>query len=167
MTEQLDVYQGKSIGDLGREAIWFLVHTIIAILVVVLIVLVGTALHADPDAVNPKVIATVLSFLLAMLVGLAIAKARHDYVARYVWISGLLFFAIMCVWVLGLPTGNGLCEHCMAMDKLTRTFFSIQNGSGLLGGRGLLLGCWIPLALVGYAVGAQLGLGREPEVVVD
>lgn len=167
MSEELDIYQGKSVNDLGREAVSFLVHTILAILAVVLIMLVGSMLNANPEAASPKVIATLLAFLLAAVVGFAIAKARHDYVARYVWVSGLVLFSVVCVWVLDLPTGNGLCEHCGAVDKLTRTFFSVENGSGLAGGWGLVLGCWVPLALFGYALGAQLGLGHEPEVILD
>lgn len=163
MTEEAEVYQGKSIGELGREAVHFVLHTLVALAVVGVIMFAGWALHADPDAVNPKMIATGAAFVLAFAVGFLVMKVRPDFVARYVWISGLVLFAIVCVWVLDLPTGNGLCERCGALDKLTRTFFSIQNGSGLAGGWGLVLGCWTPLALFGYALGAQLGLGREAE----
>ena len=165
MSEELDEYQGKSVGELGQEAVWFLIHSLIALAVVLLILLGGVVLRANPDAESPKVIATLLSFLLALLAGFFIARVRNDYVARYVWVSGLILFAIVCVWILDLPTGNGLCEHCGAMDKLTRTFFSIENGSGLAGGWGLVLGSWIPLAFIGYAFGAQMALGREPEVI--
>ena len=167
MTEELDVYQGKSINDLGREAVSFLLHTLLAILVVVLILLVGSVFGPNPDAAGPKVIATLAAFALAVVAGFISMKVRHDYVARYVWISGIVLFAIVCVWVLDLPTETGLCEHCGAVEKLRRTFFSVENGSGLAGGWGLVLGCWTPLATFGYAVGAHLGLGREPEVVLD
>ncbi len=167
MSEELDVYQGKSIEELGYEALWFLAHTLIALAVLLLILLAGVVLHANPDTASPKVVATVLAFILPLIIGFAIAKARQDYVARYVWISAIIAFAIVCVWVLDLPTGNGLCEHCGAVDKLTRTFFSIDNGSGLAGGWGLVIGCWIPLSLVGYALGAYLGLGRDQEVILD
>lgn len=166
MSDELDIYQGKTTGELGREAVSFLVHTLIAVAIVLLILLGGTVLHANPDAVNPKVVATVLSFLLAMLAGFAIARARHDYVARYVWICGLVFFAVLWVWVIDLPTGPGLCEHCVSLAERTRrTFFSIQEGSGLAGGWGLVLGCWVPLALIGYALGARFGLGSAPEPI--
>ena len=167
MSEDVDVYQGKSIGDLGEEAVWFVLHTLIAIAIVLLIMFGGVAMHANPDAASPKEAATVLAFLLPLIVGFVIAKVRRDPAARYVWISGVLLFAIVCVWVLDLPTGNGLCEHCGALDKLTRTFFSIDNGSGLAGGWGLVLGTWVPLSLFGYALGARVALGREPEVVLE
>ena len=167
MSDELDVYQGKSVGELGYEAVWFLLHTLVAIAVVALIMFGGILLHADPDAASPKLMATLLAFLCALVVGFAIARARRDHVARYVWISAILFFAIVCVWVLDLPTGNGLCEHCGAVDKLTRTFFTTENGSGLASGWGLVLGSWIPLALLGYALGAHLAVGRVREVVLD
>ena len=167
MADELDAYQGKSVGELGWEAGWFVLHTLIAIAILALILFGGMALHASPDTASPKMVGTFLAILLPFLVGYVIAKLRHDFVARNVWISGLLLFAIVCVWVLDLPTGNGLCEHCGAMDKLTRTFFSIDNGSGLAGGWGLVLGAWLPLSLLFYALGAHLGLGREPEYLED
>jgi hypothetical protein len=83
---------------------------------------------------------------------------QRNEVASYVWISGLVFFSIVCVWVLDLPTGPGLCEDCGAIDKLWRTFFSIRHGSGLMAGDGLLFGSWIPSSMIGYAVGAHFGL---------
>ena len=53
-------------------------------------------------------------------------------------------------------TGPGLCESCGATEKLWRTFFTFNNGSGLMGGDGLLIGAWIPLSMLGYAIGAKL-----------
>jgi hypothetical protein len=60
------------------------------------------------------------------------------------------------VYTLDLPTGNGLCNGCGAVDKLWRTFFTIENNSGLLGGDGILIGTWIPLSMIGYAIGAKI-----------
>jgi cytochrome bd-type quinol oxidase subunit 2 len=167
MNDELDVYQGKSVGELGRDAAWFLFHTLVAIAVVAAIMMGGMVLHTDADSSAPKLLATLLAFVMALVVGFAVARVRHDRVAPYVWISAILFFAIVCVWVLDLPTGNGLCEHCGAVDKLTRTFFTVDNGSGLANGWGLVVGSWVPLALLGYAAGAQLAVGRVRELVVD
>jgi hypothetical protein len=167
MNEELYGYQGKSVGDLGREALWFLLHTLIGIAVVGVILLGGILLHADPDSASPKMMATLLSFALGLAAGFAIARSRRDYVARHMWISALVLFAVVCVWVVDLPTGRGLCEHCGALDKLTRTFFSIDDGSGLAGGWGLVLGCWIPLALCGYAVGGRLAVGSTHRAMAD
>jgi hypothetical protein len=156
MTEDFEVSQGKSIGELGKEALWFVAHTAIAILTLLALVAVMALFKPDPNATAPKLLCTLLALLLPMLVGFFIVK-RTNEIARYVWISGLVIFAIVCVWVLDLPTGNGLCEHCGALEKLWRTFFDINHGSGLLGGDGLLVGTWIPLSLAGYALGAKFG----------
>jgi hypothetical protein len=153
-----DITQGKSVGDLGREAVTFLFHTFLAVLFLGAVILGMTMNHPDPDAVNPKLLATVLAFIVPMVGGFFIARRQQNEIASYVWISGVVVFAVVCVWVLDLPTGNGLCESCGAVDKLWRTFFSIQNGSGLMAGDGLLAGTWIPLSMIGYAVGARFGL---------
>ena len=156
--EEFETSEGKSLSDLGREAAWFAGHTIFAVLALLLMMAVVTLFHPNADAVEPKLIGTLLAFVVPMGFGFLIAKKQQNEIARYVWISGLLFFSIVCVWVLDLPTGNGLCEHCLALEKLYRTFFDITNGSGLMGGDGLFIGTWIPLALFGYAVGASQGL---------
>jgi hypothetical protein len=158
MAIKQDITQGKSLGDLGREAFWFLTHTLIAVLVLALGIGAMSMTHPDPDATAPKLLGTVLAFLVPMIGGFIIAKAQQNVIARYIWISGLLLFSVVCVWVLDLPTGNGLCEHCGAVEKLTRTFFDITNGSGLMGGDGLLVGTWTPLAMIAYSVGARFGL---------
>jgi len=156
--DNFDASQGKTAGDLGREALWFTLHTIFATLVLAIIVIAFWVAHTDPEATNPKLLATVLAFFVPMVVGFILARIRGDKTAAYIWISAILFFSIVCVWVLDLPTGNGLCEHCDAAQKLYRTFFDINHGSGLMGGDGLLVGTWIPLAMIGYAVGAKFGL---------
>jgi hypothetical protein len=161
MTEDFEVSQGKSIGDLGREAVWFAAHTIFAILTLFGIVAVMWMFHPDPNSINPKLLATVLAILFPMVVGFLITKFTSNDIGRYVWISGLLIFAIVCVWVIDLPTGPGLCEHCTLMERLFRTFFDFQHGSGLMSGDGVLIGTWIPLSLFGYAFGSKMATGAE------
>jgi hypothetical protein len=158
MTEEFEATQGKSAGDLGREAIWFFAHTLFAVLTLFVVVGIIALFHPDPDALDPKLLGTALAFLIPMIVGFIIARTQQNEIARYVWISALVTFVIVCVWVLDLPTGNGLCEHCGALEKLWRTFFDINHGSGLMGGDGLLVGTWIPLSMIGYSVGARMGL---------
>lgn len=148
----------KSLRELGFEAAWFVVHTIVAIAILAAILYAGTMLKPDPDSLQPKLIGTAASFFVPMGVAFLMAKWKHNDIARYVWISGMLIFATVCVWVLDLPTGVGMCEHCGALDKLWRTFFDIQHGSGLMSGDGLMVGVWIPLSLFGYAMGASFGL---------
>jgi hypothetical protein len=137
---------------------WFALHTLLAVFILAVIVAVIALTRPSIDNNGPKILCTVLALLVPMVVGFVIAKARPDPVAGYVWISGLITFSIVCVWVLDLPTGPGLCENCGAVEKLYRTFFDINHGSGLMGGDGLLVGTWIPLSMIGYAMGAKLGL---------
>ncbi|RSL14566.1 hypothetical protein EDE15_0018 [Edaphobacter aggregans] len=158
MNTNQDISQGKSIGELGREALWFLTHTFLALAFLGLVMGVMTMNRPDPESANPKILATILAFFVPMVGGFFIARMRRNEVASYVWISGLVFFSIVCVWVLDLPTGPGLCEDCGAVEKLWRTFFSINHGSGLMAGDGLFFGTWIPFSMIGYAVGARFGL---------
>src|ERR1700761_4886255 len=118
MAEEIEYSQGKSLAELGRDALWFLFHTAIALVTLLLICLIISAFRPDPDASGPKWIATFLSLLVPLFVGLFVTKAKPTETAAYVWIAGLLIFAIACVWVLDLPTGPGQCEHCGAFDKL-------------------------------------------------
>ncbi|WP_158790056.1 hypothetical protein [Granulicella sp. L60] len=155
MTNAQDTSQDKSLGDLGREALWFLAHTLIAFLLLALTICVMSLNHPDPDSPIPKLVGTILALLVPMVGGFLLARLHHNDIAGYIWISGLVIFSVVCVWVLDLPTGNGLCETCGAVEKLWRTFFTISNGSGLMGGDGLLVGAWIPLSMIGYAVGAK------------
>lgn len=161
MNPNQDISQGKSIGDLGREAFWFLTHTALAFIFLALVVGGMTITHPDPDAIQPKLLCTVLALLVPMMGGFIIGRSQQNDIARYVWISGLVVFSVVCVWVLDLPTGNGLCETCGAVEKLWRTFFDIRHGSGLMAGDGLFAGTWIPVSMIGYAMGASLGLNTE------
>jgi hypothetical protein len=158
MANGRDISQDKTIGDLGREALWFLTHTLVAVILLAIAIGVMSLNHPDPDSTMPKLLGTVLAFLVPMIGGFLLARIHHNNVAAYIWISGLVIFSIVCVWVLDLPTGNGLCETCGAGEKLWRTFFTFSHGSGLMGGDGLLVGSWIPLSMIGYAIGAKLAL---------
>ncbi len=160
MNEDYEVSQGKTAGDLGHDALWYTLHTLFAVIVLLAVVFGIYLTHPDPDAPFPKVLGTALGLLVPMIVGFIIAKSRQDLIAKYIWISGLLVFSIVCVWVLDLPTGVGLCDKCGAVEKLYRTFFDINHGSGLMGGDGLLVGTWIPLSMIGYAIGARFGLNE-------
>jgi hypothetical protein len=158
MSEDVEVSKGKSIGELWLEASWFTTHTAIAIITMIAAIAAFSLSNPSETDATPKLIGTALAFFVPMLMGFLIARRQQKKVARYVWITGLVFFAIVCVWVLDLPTGNGLCENCLAMEKLQRTFFDISHGSGLMAGEGLAVGTWVPLSLFGYSIGAAAGL---------
>jgi len=155
-----DIPQSKSLGDLGHEAFWFLTHTLIAVLMLAIVIVVLSLNHPDPDSTTPKLLATVLVALVPMLGGAIVTRLLQNDIAPYTWISGLVIFSIVCVWVLDLPTGKGLCENCGAVEKLWRTFFTFRHGSGLMGGDGLLIGTWLPLSMISYAIGAKFA--RDP-----
>ncbi|MDQ2834394.1 MAG: hypothetical protein M3Y50_11725 [Acidobacteriota bacterium] len=158
MLSERDISRDKTVGDLAREAAWFLVHTVIAFLLLTITLGLISLNHPDPDATTPKFVGTALTFLVPMFGGFLAARIQRSKVASYTWISGVAVFASVCVWVLDLPTGPGLCETCSPFGKLWRTFFSLTHGSGLMGGDGVLIGTWIPLAMIGYAAGARLAL---------
>ncbi len=158
MMRDQDISQDKSPGDLARESLWFLTHTLLAVFILALAMGVISLNHPDPDSAAPKLIGSILAFLAPLAGGFVIARIQQNDIGRYVWISGLVLFSVVCVWVLDLPTGKGLCETCGAVEKLWRTFFTFNHGSGLMGGDGLLVGAWLPLSMIGYAVGAAFGL---------
>jgi hypothetical protein len=158
MAYERDISLDKTPGDLAREALWFLAHTFIAFVLLAIVVGVMSLNHPDPDSSSPKQLGTVLALLAPMIGGFLIARIHHNIIATYTWISGLVLFSIVCVWVVDLPTGTGLCENCGPFEKLWRTFFTFSHGSGLMGGDGLLVGAWIPLSMIGYALGAKVAL---------
>lgn len=160
-SDDFEISPGKSLGDLGKEAIWFFVHSVIALICMVATILGMSPFIHTQGEVGSVEIGTLLCVLVAFVVGFLITKMTGNEIARYVWITGLLLFAAVCVWTLDLPTGNGLCEGCGPIDKLWRTFFSVSNGSGLMAGQGIMVGTWAPLSLVFYAIGSSFGLSKE------
>src|ERR1700757_3594020 len=158
MAFERDNSQDKTPADLAREALWFLTHTLISFVLLAIVVGVMSLNHPDPDSPAPKLLGTTLSFLAPMIGGFLLARIHHNTAAVYTWISGLVIFSIVCVWVLDLPTGHGLCENCGAIEKIWRTFFSFRHGSGLISGDGPLIGAWTPLSMIGYAIGAKFAL---------
>jgi len=159
--ENIDTSQNKSLADLFKEAFWFVAHTFFAVLVLAAVVLGIALTHPDQDAMQPKLLCTALAFFVPFIVGFCIAKYQQNSIARYVWISGLLTFSVVCVWVLDLPTGPGLCDRCGLVERLYRTFFIINGNSGLMGGDGILIGSWVPLSMISYAFGAKYGLNDK------
>jgi hypothetical protein len=78
-----------------------------------------------------------------------------------VWLLGLIWFLIISLWILDMPTGPAACFQCGAVDKLTRTFFSLPSPSGLIDDDGPFIATWPAAALVGYAIGAKLALRKK------
>ena len=73
------------------------------------------------------IVGMTVSFLASLLVFQEVRAGQPFSGAVYTWISGLVIFSIVCVWVLDLPTGPGLCENCGALEKIWRTFFTFSR----------------------------------------
>ncbi len=154
--EAVEIRGTKTTKDLLEDAGWFLGHTVAAVLAFTIVFLTFTIAQPNPDSSTPKLLCTALSLFIPMIAGFFSHVLHRDSIAGNVWISGLLTFGVVCVHVLDLPTGSGLCDGCGALDKLTRTFFTIDHNSGLMAGDGLLIGAWIPLSMIGYGIGAKI-----------
>jgi hypothetical protein len=104
-----------------------------------------------------------LSFLVPLGVGNLIIRFKQDEMAPLVWLIGLIWLLIISLWILDMPTGPNECFQCDATEKLTRTFFSLPKPSGLIDNDGPFICTWPAAALIGYAIGARLGLKKRPE----
>ena len=113
----------------------------------------------NPVGISQSVI-LVLSMVVPLFVGLIVAKIHPSEMATAVWLLGLIWAMIVGLYVLDLPTGPGRCFQCGAMDKLSRTFFSLPGASGLMDDDGPFIGTWPAAALVGYSIGAWLAQRR-------
>ena len=157
------LYQEEEHSDskLSRQATSFLVHTLLA---------VGSwlAMMAAGYALNPPGVSQIFILIVSLLVplgaGALINRFRQDEMATAVWLVGLIWMLIVALWILDMPTGPNQCFQCGATEKLTRTFFSLPKPSGLIDNDGPFLGTWPAAALLGYSIGARLGLKRrEPK----
>lgn len=74
MMEDFDASHGKTAGDLRREAVWFTLHSLFAVLVLLATVIAFWIAHTDPDSSNPKILATALAFLLPLIAGFIINR---------------------------------------------------------------------------------------------
>lgn len=153
LIHQEEEEQGAS--TLSRQALWFLIHTVIALASWLALMLAGYALN--PPAVSQMFI-LVLSLFVPLVVGHFVSRLHPDDMAASVWLLGLIWLLIVSLWVLDMPTGPNQCFQCDATDKLTRTFFSIPKPSGLIDDDGPFLGTWPAAALVGYSIGAWLAI---------
>jgi hypothetical protein len=143
---------GKTPGELLAESLWFFTHLLFALGVYIAMVAVVYLLQPQPSY-TLILIGTGLAFLLPAIAGFIIQRFRPDRIARHVWVFGLVYFCAICVYVLDLPTGPGLCDHCGAWEKVIRTVITFD--SGLMESNGDLVGSWPALAWIGYAIGAR------------
>jgi hypothetical protein len=145
--------QGAS--KLSRQALWFFIHTLIALASWLGLMLLGYALN--PPAISQTFI-LILCLFVPLVVGHFVARIHPDDMAATVWLLGLIWLLIISLWVLDMPTGPNQCFQCDATDKLSRTFFSIPKPSGLIDDDGPFIGTWPAAALIGYSIGAWLAI---------
>jgi hypothetical protein len=147
----------QSRSRLSAQALSFFLHSLLALGTWLALMLLGYAVN--PVGV-PQTAILLLSAGVPLVVGFLVARIHPTEMATVVWLLGLIWFLIVCLWVLDMPTGPNQCYQCEATEKLTRTFFSLPRPSGLIDNDGPFLGTWPAAALFGYSIGARLGFRR-------
>ena len=146
-------------GQMFSQALWFFLHSLFAILSWGVLMGVITLFH--PESV-PASLTLGLSVALPLFVGFFAVRIRASDVATLTWLAGLVWFMIIGLWILDMPTGHGACFRCGPGDKLWFTFFSLHWDSGMIDGQGRFVGTWPAAAMVGYSIGAKFAMrGRE------
>lgn len=150
--------EDSSSAKLWWQALWFFLHTLLALAAWAALMAVGYAIN--PQGV-PQAVILGLSIAVPLGVGALVTKFRQDDMATLVWLMGLIWILIIALWILDMPTGPNACFQCGATEKLTRTFFCLPQPSGLIDDDGPFLGTWPAAALVGYSIGARLALRKR------
>jgi energy-coupling factor transporter transmembrane protein EcfT len=148
----------QSTSKLSTQALSFFLHSLLALASWMALMLLGYAIN--PSGV-PQLVILLLSAAVPLAAGFLVARIYPAEMATLVWLLGLIWLLIVCLWVLNMPTGPNQCFHCEATDKLTRTFFSWPRPSGLIDDDGPFIATWPAVALVGYSIGAKLGFRRK------
>lgn len=137
------------------QALLFFVHLAVALGVWILAFFAVSLFH--PEFVPPAV-TLAISFAVPLFAGFLVVKAHPSESATLPWMMGLIWFMLWGMHVLDMPTGPTACYHCGATEKLWLTFLSLNSDSGLLDGQGRFLATWPAVAMIGYSLGAKLGL---------
>ena len=148
----------ERVSNLAEQAMWVLVHTLVAI--GSWIAMMALISMAKPENV-PVLVTTLLSFSVPFVVGYIFTRVKQNDMAPYTWLIGLIWFLIICLWILDMPTGPNQCYHCDASQKLFLTFLSPTEDSGLIDGQGRLIGTWPAVAWVGYGIGSRFALKKR------
>jgi hypothetical protein len=148
----------KQSAKLSHQAPWFFLHALFALVTWFGLMLGGYALN--PVWV-PQWAILALSTVLPLIVGFIVNALYQDEMGSTVWLLGIAWFMIVALWIFDMPTGPNACFHCIATEKLTRTFFSFPRPSGLIDDDGPFVGTWPAAALVGYSIGARIGIVRR------
>ena len=159
-TEEIEIFEEEEPrSNLGEQALWVLIHTLLAVGSWIAMMLIITFV-IRPDSI-PVMLTLLISFFLPFAVGNIFTRIKQNDMAPYTWLIGLIWFLIICLKILDMPTGPNQCFHCDASQKLYLSFFSPYEDSGLIDNESRLLGTWPAAALIGYGIGSRLGLKRK------
>src|SRR5271163_3820430 len=127
------------VSNLAEQALWVLIHTLIAFGSWAAMMIFISILR--PESI-PVLVTLALSIAIPFVVGNIFTRIRQNDMAPYTWLIGLIWFLIICLWILDMPTGPNQCYHCDASQKIYLTFFSPTQDSGLIDNQGRLIGIW-------------------------
>lgn len=137
------------------QALWFFFHLALSLVVWGLALLAISLFH---PAYVPPLVTLLVSLIVPLVAGFAVTKLHPSESATLPWMMGLIWWMLWGLHVLDMPTGPMACYHCGATDKLWLTFLSLNADSGLLDGQGRFIATWPAVAMIGYSLGAKLGL---------
>jgi len=157
--EEIEIQEEEEkVSNLAEQALWVFIHTLLAIgcwLATVLLISMSKV-----ESV-PVLVTLALAFTVPFIVGNIFTRIKQNDMGPYTWLVGLIWFLIVCLWILDMPTGPNQCYHCDASEKIWLTFFSPSEDSGLIDGQGRFVGTWPAIAFIGYGIGSRLGLRRK------
>ena len=142
---------------LGKQAVSFFGHALLALCAWIALMLLGYAVN--PEDLS-QMITLAASALIPLLLGFIVNRVRQSEMATAVWLLGVIWFMIVALWIVDMPTGPNQCFNCGLGDKHLRTFLSLPIPSGLIDDDGPFLGTWPAAALIGYAIGARLAMRK-------
>lgn len=147
---------GSTEARLLSQATWFFIHVLLSVLAWAVTMLAIT-LSLHPTFIQPA-FTLLLSFSVPFVAAVVGARIRPSASATLTWFAGLIWLMLWGLYVLDLPTGPIACYHCGATAKLWLTFLSLNQDSGLLDGQGRFIATWPAVAMIGYSIGARVGL---------
>jgi hypothetical protein len=157
--EQAAVFEEEEkVSNLANQALWVCIHVLMAVGSWIAMMALVTMAH--PESV-PVLVTTVATFAVPFVVGFIFTRIKQNEMAPYTWLIGLIWFLVICLWILDMPTGPNQCYHCDASQKIYLTFFSPYEDSGLIDNQGRLVGTWPAVALAAYGIGSSFALRKR------
>jgi hypothetical protein len=158
-SDEIEILEEEErVATLGEQALWVLIHLFVA--GGSWAAMMAAITFAKPDYV-PVILTLVISFCFPFLVGHFFTRWKQNDMAPYMWLLGVIWFLIVSLWILDMPTGPNQCYHCDASQKLYLTFFSLNEDSGLIDNEGRMIGTWPAIAFIGYGIGSRLALKKR------